>query len=199
MKKKKGYYRNKQGAWLNRKLIKRAEKLAEQINEQRAEKRSQILSKPFIREEGIQAVKETAGQYHGQRAAKYLGETAFTELNSVRFNPETLQSNSMLERKVKAWQRMKTKKYTEKMNALYKANLIKSIETKYGNTGDEKEIKEVIKKIKRMSAKELAEFAYTTEVLSIDFVYGNPESEDNYNLFKDTVTDFYNKKYKKKR
>lgn len=196
MKKKKGYYRNKQGAWLNRKLIKRAEKLAEQINEQRAEKRSQILSKPFIREEGSQAVKETVGQYHGQRATKYLGETAFPELNSVRFNPETLQSNSMLERKVKAWQRMKTKKYAEKMNALYKTNLIKSIETKFGNVGDEKEI---IKKIKRMSAKELAEFAYTTEVLNIDFVYGNPESEDNYNLFKDTVTDFYNKKYRKKK
>lgn len=199
MKKKKGYYRNKQGAWLNRKLIKRAEKLAEQINEQRAEKRSQILSKPFIHAEGSQAVKETVGQYHGQRATKYLGETAFPELNSVRFDPETLQSNSVLERKVKAWQRMKTKKYAEKMNTLYKNNLIKSIETKYGNTGDEKEIKEVIKKIKRMSAKELAEFAYTTEVLNIDFVYGNPESEDNYNQFKDTVTDFYNKKYKKKR
>lgn len=197
MKKKKGYYRNKQGAWLNRKLIKRAEKLAEQINEQRAEKRSQILSKPFIHEEGSQAVKETVGQYHGQRATKYLGETAFPELNSVRFDPETLQSNSMLERKVKAWQRMKTKKYTEKMNALYKNNLIKSIETKFGNAGDEKEIKEIIKKIKRMSTKELAEFAYTTEVLNIDFVYGNPESEDNYNLFKDTVTDFYNKKYRK--
>lgn len=194
MKKKKGYYRNKQGAWLNRKLIKRAEKLAEQINEQRAEKRSQILSKPFIHEKGSQAVKETAGQYHGQRATKYLGETAFPELNSVRFDPETLQSNSMLERKVKAWQRMKTKKYVEKMNALYKTNLIKSIETKFGNVGDEKEI---IKKIRRMSAKELAEFAYTTEVLNIDFVYGNPESEDNYNLFKNTVTDFYNKKYRK--
>lgn len=199
MKKKKGYYRNKQGAWLNRKLIKRAEKLAEQINEQRAEKRSQILSKPFIHAEGSQAVKEKVGQYHGQRATKYLGETAFPELNSVRFDPETLQSNSVLERKVKAWQRMKTKKYAEKMNTLYKNNLIKSIETKYGNAGDEKEIKEVIKKIKRMSAKELAEFAYTTEVLNIDFVYGNPESEDNYNQFKDTVTDFYNKKYKKKR
>lgn len=199
MKKKKGYYRNKQGAWLNRKLIKRAEKLAEQINEQRAEKRSQILSKPFIHAEGSQAVKETVGQYHGQRATKYLGETAFPELNSVRFDPETLQSNSVLERKMKAWQRMKTKKYAEKMNTLYKNNLIKSIETKYGNAGDEKEIKEVIKKIKKMSAKELAEFAYTTEVLNIDFVYGNPESEDNYNQFKDTVTDFYNKKYKKKR
>lgn len=199
MKKKKGYYRNKQGAWLNRKLIKRAEKLAEQINEQRAEKRSQILSKPFIREEGSQAVKETVWQYHGQRAAKYLGETAFPELNSVRFDPETLQSNSMLERKVKAWQRMKTKKYTEKMNALYKSNLIKSIETKYGNVGDKKEIKEIIKKIKRMSAKELAEFAYTTEVLNIDFVYGNPESEEIYNQFKETVIDFYNKKYRKKR
>lgn len=198
MKKKKGYYRNKQGAWLNRKLIKRAEKLAEQINEQRAEKRSQILSKPFIRNEGSQAVKETVAQYHGQRATKYLGETAFPELNSVRFDPETLQSNSMLERKVKAWQRMKTKKYAEKMNALYKTNLIKSIETKFGNAGDEKEIKEIIKKIKRMSAKELAEFAYTTEVLNIDFVYGNPESEDNYILFKDTVTDFYNKKYRKR-
>jgi hypothetical protein len=198
MKKKKGYYRNKQGAWLNRKLIKRAEKLAEQINEQRAEKRSQILSKPFIHAEGSQAVKETVGQYHGQRATKYLGETAFPELNSVRFDPETLQSNSMLERKVKAWQRMKTKKYSEKMNALYKNNLIKSIETKFGNAGDKKEIKEIIKKIKRMSAKELAEFAYTTEVLNIDFVYGNPESEDNYNLFKDTVTDFYNKKYRKR-
>ena len=176
MKKKKGYYRNKQGAWLNRKLIKRAEKLAEQINEQRAEKRSQILSKPFIRREGSQAVKETVGQYHGQRATKYLGETAFPELNSVRFDPETLQSNSVLERKVKAWQRMKTKKYADK-----------------------KEIKEIIKKIKRMSTKELAEFAYTTEVLNIDFVYGNPESEDNYNLFKDTVTDFYNKKIQKKK
>lgn len=199
MKKKKGYYRNKQGAWLNRKLIKRAEKLAEQINEQRAEKRSQILNKPFIHEKGSQAVKETAGQYHGQRATKYLGETAFPELNSVRFDPETLQSNSMLERKVKAWQRMKTKKYSEKMNALYKNNLIKSIETKFGNAGDEKEIKEIIKKIKRMSAKELAEFAYTTEVLNIDFVYGNPESEDSYNQFKDTVTDFYNKKYRKKK
>ena len=199
MKKKKGYYRNKQGAWLNRKLIKRAEKLAEQINEQRAEKRSQILSKPFIRREGSQAVKETVGQYHGQRATKYLGETAFPELNSVRFDPETLQSNSVLERKVKAWQRMKTKKYSEKMNALYKKNLIKSIETKFGNAGDEKEIKEIIKKIKRMSAKELAEFAYTTEILNIDFVYGNPESEDNYNLFKDTVKDFYNKKYRKKK
>lgn len=198
MKKKKGYYRNKQGAWLNRKLIKRAEKLAEQINEQRAEKRSQILSKPFIHEEGSQAVKETVGQYHGQRATKYLGETAFPELNSVRFNPETLQSNSTLERKVKAWQRMKTKKYSEKMNALYKNNLIKSIEAKFGNVVDEKEIKEIIKKIKRMSAKELAEFAYTTEVLNIDFVYGNPESEDNYILFKDTVTDFYNKKYRKR-
>lgn len=198
MKKKKGYYRNKQGAWLNRKLIKRAEKLAEQINEQRAEKRSQILSKPFIREEGSQAVKETVWQYHGQRAAKYLGETAFPELNSVRFDPETLQSNSMLERKVKAWQRMKTKKYTEKMNALYKSNLIKSIETKYGNVGDKKEIKEIIKKIKRMSAKELAEFAYTTEVLNIDFVYGNPESEEIYNQFKETVIDFYNKKYRKR-
>ena len=201
MKKKKGYYRNKQGAWLNRKLIKRAEKLAEQINEQRAEKRSQILSKPFIREKGSQAVKETVGQYHGQRATKYLGETAFPELNSVRFNPETLQSNSALERKVKAWQRMKTKKYAEKMNALYKANLIKSIETKFGNIGGEKEIKEIkeiTKKIKRMSAKELAEFAYTTEVLNIDFVYGNPESEDNYILFKDTVTDFYNEKYRKR-
>lgn len=198
MKKKKGYYRNKQGAWLNRKLIKRAEKLAEQINEQRAEKRSQILSKPFIREEGSQAVKETVGQYHGQRAAKYLGETAFPELNSVRFDPETLQSNSMLERKVKTWQRMKTKKYTEKMNALYKSNLIKSIETKYGNVGDKKEIKEIIKKIKRMSAKELAEFAYTTEVLNIDFVYGNPESEEIYNQFKETVIDFYNKKYRKR-
>lgn len=197
MKKKKGYYRNKQGAWLNRKLIKRAEKLAEQINEQRAEKRSQILSKPFIHEKGSQAVKETAGQYHGQRATKYLGETAFPELNSVRFDPETLQSNSMLERKVKAWQRMKTKKYAEKMNALYKTNLIKSIETKFGNVGDEKEIKEIIKKIRRMSAKELAEFAYTSEVLNIDFVYGNPESEDNYNLFKNTATDFYNKKYRK--
>lgn len=197
MKKKKGYYRNKQGAWLNRKLIKRAEKLAEQINEQRAEKRSQILSKPFIHEEGSQAVKETVGQYHGQRATKYLGETAFPELNSVRFDPETLQSNSMLERKVKAWQRMKTKKYAEKMNTLYKTNLIKSIETKFGNVGDEKETKEVIKKIKRMSAKELADFAYTTEVLNIDFVYGTPESEDNYNLFKHTVTDFYNKKYRK--
>lgn len=197
MKKKKGYYRNKQGAWLNRKLIKRAEKLAEQINEQRAEKRSQILSKPFIHEKGSQAVKETVGQYHGQRATKYLGETAFPELNSVRFDPETLQSNSMLERKVKAWQRMKTKKYAEKMNALYKTNLIKSIETKFGNVGDEKEIKEIIKKIRRMSAKELAEFAYTTEVLNIDFVYGNPESEDNCNLFKHTVTDFYNKKYRK--
>ena len=104
----------------------------------------------------------------------------------------------MLERKVKAWQRMKTKKYAEKMNALYKTNLIKSIKTKFGNVGDEKEIKEVIKKIKRMSAKELAEFAYTTEVLNIDFVYGNPESEDNYNLFKDTATDFYNKKYRKR-
>lgn len=199
MKKKKGYYRNKQGAWLNRKLIKRAEKLAEQINEQRAEKRSQILSKPFIREKDSQAVKETVGQYHGQRATKYLGETAFPELNSVRFAPETLQSNSMLERKVKAWQRMKTKKYAEKMNALYKTNLIKSIETKFGNVGDEKEIKEIIKKIRRMSAKELAEFAYTTEVLNIDFVYGNPESEDNFNLFKDTATDFYNKKYRKKK
>ena len=182
MKKKKGYYRNKQGAWLNRKLIKRAEKLAEQINKQRAEKRSQILSKPFIREEGSQAVKETVGQYHGQRATKYLGETAFPELNSVRFDPETLQSNSMLERKVKAWQRMKTKKYSEKMNALYKNNLIKSLETKFGNAGDEKEIKEIIKKIKRMSAKELAEFAYTTEVLNIDFVYGSPETEDNLSL-----------------
>lgn len=199
MKKKKGYYRNKQGAWLNRKLIKRAEKLAEQINEQRAEKRSQILSKPFIRKKGSQAVKETVGQYHGQRATKYLGETAFPELNSVRFNTETLQSNSALERKVKAWQRMKTKKYAEKMNTLYKANLIKSIETKFGNIGDEKEIKEITKKIKRMSAKELTEFAYTTEVLSIDFVYGNPESEDNYILFKDTVTDFYNEKYRKKK
>lgn len=199
MKKKKGYYRNKQGAWLNRKLIKKAEKLAEQINEQRAEKRSQILSKPFIRKEGSQAVKETVGQYHGQRATKYLGETAFPELNSVRFDPETLQSNSMLERKVKAWQRMKTKKYAEKMNTLYKKNLIKSIETKFGNVGDKKEIKEVIKKIKRMSAKELSEFAYTTEVLNIDFVYGNPESEDNFNLFKDTATDFYNKKYRKKK
>lgn len=199
MKKKKGYYRNKQGAWLNRKLIKRAEKLAEQINEQRAEKRSQILSKPFIRKKGNQAVKETVGQYHGQRATKYLGETAFPELNSVRFDTETLQSNSMLERKVKAWQRMKTKKYAEKMNALYKTNLIKSIETKFGNVGDEKEIKEIIKKIKRMSAKELAEFVYTTEVLNIDFVYGNPESEDNYILFKDAVTDFYNKKYRKKK
>lgn len=198
MKKKKGYYRNKQGAWLNRRLIKRAEKLAEQINEQRAEKRSQILSKPFIHAEGSQAVKETVGQYHGQRATKYLGETAFPEINSVRFNPETLQSNSALERKVKAWQRMKTKKYSEKMNALYKNNLIKSIETKFGNVGDEKEIKEIIKKIKRMSAKELAEFAYTTEVLNLDFVYGNPESEDNYILFKDTVTDFYNKKYRKR-
>lgn len=197
MKKKKGYYRNKQGAWLNRKLIKRAEKLAGQINEQRAEKRAQILGKPFIREEGSQAVNETVGQYHGQRATKYLGETAFPELNSVRFDPETLQSNSMLERKVKAWQRMKTKKYAEKMNALYKTNLIKSIETKFGNVGDEKEINEVIKKIKRMSAKELADFAYTTEVLNIYFVYGNPESEDNYNLFKHTVTDFYNKKYRK--
>ena len=105
----------------------------------------------------------------------------------------------MLERKVKAWQRMKTKKYSEKMNALYKNNLIKSIETKFGNAGDEKEIKEITKKIKRMSAKELAEFAYTTEVLNIDFVYGNPDSEDNFNLFKDTVTDFYNKKYRKKK
>lgn len=199
MKKKKGYYRNKQGAWLNRKLIKRAEKLAEQINEQRAEKRSQILSKPFIHEKGSQAVKETVGQYHGQRATKYLGETAFPELNSVRFDPETLQSNSMLERKVKAWQRMKTKKYSEKMKALYKTNLIKSIGTKFGNVGDEKEIKEIIKKIRRMSAKELAEFAYTTEVLNIDFVYGSPESEDNFNLFKDTVTDFYNEKYRKKK
>ena len=199
MKKKKRYYRNKQGAWLNRKLIKRAEKLAEQINEQRAEKRSQILSKPFIHEKGSQAVKETVGQYHGQRATKYLGETAFPELNSVRFDPETLQSNSMLERKVKAWQRMKTKKYSEKMKALYKTNLIKSIGTKFGNVGDEKEIKEIIKKIRRMSAKELAEFAYTTEVLNIDFVYGSPESEDNFNLFKDTVTDFYNEKYRKKK
>lgn len=199
MKKKKGYYRNKQGAWLNRKLIKRAEKLAEQINEQRVEKRSQLLSKPFIRKKGSQAVKETVGQYHGQRATKYLGETAFPELNSVRFNTETLQSNSALERKVKAWQRMKTKKYAEKMKALYKANLIKSIETKFGNAGDEKEIKEITKKIKRMSAKELAEFAYTTEVLNIDFVYGNPESEDNYILFKDTVTYFYNEKYRKKK
>lgn len=198
MKKKKGYYRNKQGAWLNRKLIKRAEKLAEQINEQRAEKRSQILSKPFIREKDSQAVKETVGQYHGQRATKYLGETAFPELNSVRFDPETLQSNSMLERKVKAWQRMKTKKYAEKMNALYKTNLINSIETKFGNVGDEKEIKEIIKKIRRMNAKELAEFAYTTEVLNIDFVYGNPVTEDNFNLFKGTVTDFYNKKYRKR-
>lgn len=197
MKKKKGYYRNKQGAWLNRKLIKRAEKLAEQINEQRAEKRSQILSKPFIHEKGSQAVKETVGQYHGQRATKYLGETAFPELNSVRFDPETLQSNSMLERKVKAWQRMKTKKYSKKMNAVYKNNLINSIGTKFGNVGDEKEIKEIIKKIKRMSAKELSEFAYTTEVLNIDFVYGNPESEDNFNLFKDIVTDFYNEKYRK--
>ena len=157
------------------------------------------MSKDFIREKGSQAVKETVGQYHGQRATKYLGETAFPELNSVRFNTETLQSNSALERKVKAWQRMKTKKYSEKMNALYKANLIKSIETKFRNVGDEKEIKEIIKKIKRMSAKELAEFAYTTEVLNIDFVYGNPESEDNFNLFKDTVTDFYNKKYRKKK
>ena len=104
----------------------------------------------------------------------------------------------MLERKVKAWQRMKTKKYTEKMNALYKSNLIKSIETKYGNVGDKKEIKEIIKKIKRMSAKELAEFAYTTEVLNIDFVYGNPESEEIYNQFKETVIDFYNKKYRKR-
>ena len=83
MKKKKGYYRNEQGAWLNRKLIKRAEKLAEQINEQRAEKRSQILSKPFIHEEGSQAVKETVGQYHGQRATKYLGETAFPNFVSI--------------------------------------------------------------------------------------------------------------------
>lgn len=49
-----------------------------------------------------------------------------------------------------------------------------------------------------MSAKELAEFAYTTEVSNIDFVYGNPESEEIYNQFKDTVTDFYNKKYRKR-
>lgn len=32
------------------------------------------------------------------------------------------------------------------MNALYKTNLIKSIETKFGNVGDEKEIKEIIKR-----------------------------------------------------
>lgn len=188
--------KNAKGANISLNTIKLGQKYQAKINEKRAVKREKILKKEYIKQKGTFGVQETVGEFHSARMRKYGGETAFTELNSVRFNVDAFQNEAQAKRRVETLRKMNTKKYENLRHTIYKQNLIKSIRTKFGNLGD-KEVEDVIKKVKRMSKEELAEFAYTTEVYNIDFVYGNPETQENFNAFMDMVNDYYANKYKK--
>lgn len=194
---KKKYYTNKHGVKIDLNYIKLGKKYEEKVNKKLAEKREKILKKEFIKsptrynKEKVNVAEEVF-----YRARKYGGETPFEELNSVRFNPDAFQSNKQAKRKVDYLRKRTTKQYESLKQKIYKENLIKSIRTKFSNVGDP-QMEEMIKKIRRMNKTELNEFAYTTEVYNIDFVYGNPETEDNYKIFKETVNEFYENKYKK--
>lgn len=201
MAKKKQFIKNKYGVKIELDLIKLGNKYAERVNKQREQKRNELLEKGFIHRTTYKGVRETVGERMSMRARKYQGETPFAELNSVSFNPNTQMSKAQAKRKVESLKRMGTKKYHHQQDIQYKKNLIESIKTKFGNVGDA-ELNDILRKVNRMSAEELADFYYTTEVYNIDFIYGEPEPSANseyqpWREFKTAVNRFYAQKYTK--
>lgn len=194
---KKKFYTNKHGVKIDLNYIKLGKKYEEAVNKQVAEKRDKILRKEYVKSPTrYNKSKSIVAEELAYRATQYGGETPFEELNSVRFNPDAFKSNAQAKRKVDYLRKRTTKRYESLKQRIYKENLIKSIRTKFSNIGDPN-LDSLIRKIRRMNKSELAEFAYTTEVYNIDFVYGNPETQENYTIFKDTVNKFYENKYKK--
>lgn len=196
-KKKPKTYKNKYGVSISLDLIRLGEKYAQKVSEQRAIQREKILKKKYIRAEKGVYVEATVGEIQGLVASKYMGETSFQDLNSVYFNKENMRSVAQAKKKVQTLRALSTKKYQKRKAKIYKESLLKSIDTKFGNMGDPQFIDDLKRKIKRMNAQELSEFAYTTEVYNIDFVYGSPETQATFDLFANTVEEFYANKYKK--
>lgn len=170
--------KNAKGVNLNQKSVNRALKLVEKVNAIREAKRKAVYDKPYR-----EFQRDTPTTI---RDIKTMSKTEFMELNDVYFNINSIQSQSQLDSRIKSLRRMSTKKYYNELNKRYKQNFLDSIDTVYGGKVDEKMLNEYKRMVKRLSADEVANMRYTSELSDLEQRYINTSYQDQQ-----TIEDYF--------
>lgn len=170
--------KNAKGVNLNQKSVNQALKLVEKVNAIREAKRKAVYDKPYR-----EFQRDTPTTI---RDIKTMSKTEFMELNDVYFNINSVQSQSQLDSHIKSLRRMSTKKYYNELNKRYKQNFLDSIDTVYGGKVDEKMLNEYKRMVKRLSADEVANMRYTSELTDLEQRYINTSYQDQQ-----TIEDYF--------
>ena len=170
--------KNAKGVNLNQKSVNQALKLVEKVNAIREAKRKAVYDKPYR-----EFQRDTPTTI---RDIKTMSKTEFMELNDVYFNINSIQSQSQLDSRIKSLRRMSTKKYYNELNKRYKQNFLDSIDTVYGGKVDEKMLNEYKRMVKRLSADEVANMRYTSELSDLEQRYINTSYQDQQ-----TIEDYF--------
>lgn len=170
--------KNAKGVNLNQKSVNQALKLVEKVNAIREAKRKQVYDKPYR-----EFQRDTPTTI---RDIKTMSKTEFMELNDVYFNINSIQSQAQLDSRIKSLRRMSTKKYYNELNKRYKQNFLDSIDSVYGGKVDEKMLNEYKRMVKRLSADEVANMRYTSELTDLEQRYINTSYQDHQ-----TIEDYF--------
>lgn len=170
--------KNAKGVNLNQKSVNQALKLVEKVNAIREAKRKVVYDKPYR-----EFQRDTPTTI---RDIKTMSKTEFMELNDVYFNINSIQSQSQLDSRIKSLRRMSTKKYYNELNKRYKQNFLDSIDSVYGGKVDEKMLNEYKRMVKRLSADEVANMRYTSELTDLEQRYINTSYQDQQ-----TIEDYF--------
>lgn len=170
--------KNAKGVNLNQKSVNQALKLVEKVNAIREAKRKAVYDKPYR-----EFQRDTPTTI---RDIKTMSKTEFMELNDVYFNINSIQSQAQLDSRIKSLRRMSTKKYYNELNKRYKQNFLDSIDTVYGGKVDEKMLNEYKRMVKRLSADEVANMRYTSELSDLEQRYINTSYQDQQ-----TIEDYF--------
>lgn len=162
--------KNAKGVNLNQKSVNQTLKLVEKVNAIREAKRKAVYDKPYR-----EFQRDTPTTI---RDIKTMSKTEFMELNDVYFNINSIQSQAQLDSRIKSLRRMSTKKYYNELNKRYKQNFLDSIDTVYGGKVDEKMLNEYKRMVKRLSADEVANMRYTSELTDLEQRYINTSYQD---------------------
>ena len=181
-------YVNRQGVKLPYSKIEKARQYQEKINKQRELKRQKYLDKPYTFKGQENLYQQTVGNI------KLMSQTRFEGLNDVYFNVETLTSEKQLDKRLKLLRRMSTKSYQKQEKAQYKRNIKEGINTVFGDYAPNRS-KRIINKINQLPNDILEELYYTTEIGSIDFIYGEEPLNSRLEYFEEVINIAYEQKY----
>lgn len=170
--------KNAQGVNLNQKSVNQALALVQKVNSLRQAKREEVLYKPYreFQRDEPRTIAEI----------KTMSKSEFQELNDVYFNINSIRSQNQLNERIKSLKRLSTKKYYNDMNKRYKQNYLDSIDTVYGGKVDQSAIDEYKRMVKRLSADEVANLRYSSELTDIEQRYINTSYQDQT-----TIEDYF--------